>query len=96
MADQRPYHDLKPAGRARSFSLPARKWREILFVGAMRLDEDGFYRRDPDRPMPPLREPWLFAEGGRFRAERIPDPRPIDPKHPRRRDRSRILLTPLD
>ena len=94
MPDETPYFDLRPAG-AGSFTLPARKWREIVFVRAMRQDEDGLWRRDPTRPMPPLREPDLFPEGRRFRAERLPDPRPQDPVHPRRRPRDRILLTPL-
>ena len=98
MPDEGPYRDLRPVGDAGAFSLPLRKWREILFVGAMREDEDGLHVRDPARPLPPLSEARFFAPGKRFRAERLPDSRSgaPDPRNPRRRDRSRILLTPLD
>ncbi len=97
MADDRPFHDLRKVGPAGAFSLPFRKWREILFVGAMRRGEDGLYRRDPNRPMPPLREPDLFPEAVAFRAEALPDAGAgrADPKNPRRRERGRILLTPV-
>ncbi len=96
MPDEGPYRDLKPVGGG-SFHLPARKWREILFVGAMREEGDGLYVRDPARPLPPLRESELFAPERRFSAEILPDPRPGTPdlRNPRRRDRSRVLLTPV-
>lgn len=51
------------------FSIPELKWRELLFVGALRPDGDGFVR-DPARPLPPFRIPDLFPEGVRFRIER--------------------------
>ena len=97
MPDPGPFHDLKPVGDQGAFHLPVRKWREILFVGAMRETEDGLYVRDPSRPLPPLRDPGLFASGSRFRAEKIPDPPAGNPDllNPRIRDRSRILLTPV-
>lgn len=74
-----------------------RKWREILFIGAMRETEGGLYVRDPSRPLPPMREPEYFAADKRFRAERLPDPREgrADPRNPRMRDRARVLLTPV-
>ena len=51
------------------FSIPELKWRELLFVGAMRRDGDGFVR-DPARPLPPFRQEGLFPEGVVLRAER--------------------------
>jgi hypothetical protein len=51
------------------FSIPALKWRELLFVGALR-GEDGFFMRDPARPLPPFRLPDLFPEGVRLQVER--------------------------
>jgi len=51
------------------FSIPELKWRELLFVGALRADGDAFVR-DPDRPLPAFRAPDLFAVGQRFRAVR--------------------------
>jgi hypothetical protein len=51
------------------FSIPELKWRELVFVGALRPDGDAFVR-DPARPMPPFRDGDLFPEGKRFRAER--------------------------
>ena len=98
MPDRGPFHDLQRVGDRGAFSVPIRKWREILFVGAMRAIEDGLYVRDPSRPLPPMREPEYFAAGKRFRAERLPDPREgrADAQNPRLRDRSRVLLTPVD
>ena len=98
MPDRGPFHDLKPVGERGAFSVPVRKWREILFVGAMRETEDGLYVRDPSRPLPPMREPEYFSEGKRFRVERLPDPREgrADPLNPRIRDRGRVFLTPVD
>ena len=97
MSDRGPFHDLKPVGDRGAFSVPIRKWREILFVGAMRETGDGLYVRDPSRPLPPMRQPEYFAPGHRFRAERLPDPREgrADRLNPRIRDRSRVLLTPV-
>ncbi|MDE2972989.1 MAG: hypothetical protein OXU35_11825 [Acidobacteriota bacterium] len=98
MSDPGPFHDLRPVGDRGAFSVPLRKWREILFVGAMRETEDGIYVRDPSRPLPPMRQPGYFAEGRRFRAEPLADPKEgrSDPLNPRIRDRSRVLLTPVD
>lgn len=52
-----------------AFSLPELKWRELLFVGALRAEGDGFVR-DPARPLPEFKRPGLFPEGVRFRAAR--------------------------
>ncbi|HWX25692.1 MAG TPA: hypothetical protein VN083_11640 [Vicinamibacteria bacterium] len=49
------------------FSIPALKWRELLFVGAVRPDGDGFVR-DVSRPLPPFLIPGLFPAGVRFHA----------------------------
>ena len=97
MADDRPYENVLPQAADGSFTLPLRKWREIVFVGAMKPDRAGFFARDASRPLPPMRDPDRFAEGIRFRAEQLPEPpsaRPPDPKNPRLRDRRRVRLTP--
>ena len=49
------------------FTIPSLKWRELLFVGALRLDGDA-YVRDPARPLPSFRLPDLFPAGRRFEA----------------------------
>jgi hypothetical protein len=51
------------------FSIPDLKWRELVFVGALRPDGAAWIR-DPSRPLPPFRVPGLFPEGARFRIER--------------------------
>jgi hypothetical protein len=51
------------------FSIPELKWRELVFVGALRAEGD-LWVRDPFRPLPPFRIADLFPEGSRFRAER--------------------------
>jgi hypothetical protein len=50
------------------FSIPSLKWRELLFVGALRAQDDHFVR-DSARPMPPFRRGDLFPVGRRFRVE---------------------------
>jgi hypothetical protein len=68
MADEeRPFEDVQVT--ADGFSIPELKWRELLFVGAMR-GEGGTFVRDPSRPLPPFRIPELFPEGQRFTATR--------------------------
>jgi hypothetical protein len=66
MADeQRPFEDVRET--ADGFSIPELKWRELLFVGALRRDGEAFVR-DPSRPLPPFRLAGLFPEGVRFAA----------------------------
>jgi hypothetical protein len=67
MPDQTPFEDVLKDERG--FSIPELKWRELVFIGALRPDGDGFVR-DPDRPLPGLREGELFPVGFRFRATR--------------------------
>ena len=62
---QDPFADVRPAPGG--FSIPELKWRELLFVGAMRPEGDGFVR-DPARPLPPFRQEGLLPEGVVFRA----------------------------
>jgi hypothetical protein len=50
------------------FSIPELKWRELLFIGALRRDGEAFVR-DPARPLPPFARPGLFPEGARFSSE---------------------------
>ena len=68
MVDQRPFEDVRE-GRG-GFSIPELKWRELLFVGALRREGD-LYVRDPGRPLPPFRIPDLFPDGAAFTA--VPD-----------------------
>ena len=69
MADEeRPYEDVRPVPGG--VSIPELKWRELLFVGALRA-EGGTFVRDPSRPLPPFRDPGLFPEGVRFTASRV-------------------------
>ena len=63
--DQKPFEDvvLTPDG----LSLPVLKWRELLFIGALREDGDAFVR-DAARPMPPFAAGDLLPVGARFAA----------------------------
>jgi hypothetical protein len=65
--EQEPFADVKVASDG--FSIPELKWRELLFIGALRRDGDA-YVRDPSRPLPPFRVPDLFPEAAQFRIER--------------------------
>ena len=66
MADeQRPFEDIRET--ADGFSIPELKWRELLFVGALRPDGDAFVR-DASRPIPPFRVADPFPDGARFTA----------------------------
>jgi hypothetical protein len=69
MVDESPY--LNVVGERPSFSLPRRKWRELLFVGAL-VPSGEFFVRNPERPLPPFRDPDLFPEGVCFRV--APEP----------------------
>jgi hypothetical protein len=75
--DQSPFADVRdePGG----FSIPQLKWRELLFVGAIRREGQTFVR-DQSRPLPPFARAGLFPDGVRLAAE------PIGP---------RILVRPL-
>jgi hypothetical protein len=50
------------------FSIPELKWRELVFVGAVRPEGDHWVR-DPSRPLPAFRIPGLFQVGTRLRVE---------------------------
>jgi hypothetical protein len=63
--EQRPFEDVRET--ADGFSIPELKWRELLFVGALRREGEAFVR-DPSRPLPPFRIADLFPEGARFAA----------------------------
>jgi hypothetical protein len=66
MADeQRPFEDVRET--ADGFSIPELKWRELLFVGALRREGEGFVR-DASRPLPPFKVAGLFPDGVRFTA----------------------------
>jgi tRNA/rRNA methyltransferase len=64
---ERPYFDVVPT--AEGFSIPELKWRELLFVGALRADGDEFVR-DPGRPLPAFASAGLFAAGVRYAVSR--------------------------
>lgn len=72
MKRQEPFADVRllPDG----FWLPDLKWRELLFIGALRADGDA-YVRDPARPLPPFVLGDLFPEGVRFRVAARDGPR---------------------
>ena len=67
MEDQEPFADVIVCEGG--FSLPDLKWRELLFIGALRAD-GGAFVVDPSRPMPPFQIADLFPEGARYRADR--------------------------
>ena len=50
------------------FTIPALKWRELVFIGAVRKEDSGLFVRDPARPMPPFRREGLFPDGQRYAA----------------------------
>lgn len=53
------------------FDLPDLKFRELLFVGALKPSRgEGCYERDISRPLPLFREPDLIPSGVLFRVER--------------------------
>lgn len=66
MVEEAPYANVH--GDEDVFRLPRRKWRELLFIGAMVPDGD-LFTRDPNRPLPAFRDPNLFPEGAHFRVE---------------------------
>lgn len=65
MVDERPFEDVRPCEVG--FSIPELKWRELLFVGALRAEGPAFVR-DVSRPLPLFALPDLFPAGVRFRA----------------------------
>lgn len=67
MDDQSPFADV--VIEEDGFSLPELKWRELLFIGAMRAEGECFVR-DTRRPLPPFRIEDLFPPGVKFSAER--------------------------
>lgn len=70
MADeQQPFADVREE-EGGTISIPELKWRELVFIGALREAADGGYERDPARPMPPFRTGDLFPAGVRFVPER--------------------------
>ena len=68
--EQEPFADVKITSDG--FSIPDLKWRELLFIGALRREGDAFVR-DPSRPLPPFRVPGLFPESVRFLVAREGD-----------------------
>ncbi len=64
MVDETPFWNVER--EKTGLCLPKRKWRELLFIGALVKKGDAFVR-DPSRPMPAFRDPNLFPEGVSFR-----------------------------
>jgi GNAT superfamily N-acetyltransferase len=91
MSDERPFADIVWSGQG--FSLPELKWRELVFVGALRPDGDG-YVRDPARPISRFLGPEPFPPAVRLRVEHrggrvwvtpagpVPREAHLDPDHP--------------
>jgi hypothetical protein len=65
--DPTPFADVRLL--TRGFSIPELKWRELLFIGALKPDGDCFVR-DPERPLPPFEIADLFPAGARLRVSR--------------------------
>ncbi len=63
--DRTPFEDVRLIEGG--FSIPELKWRELLFIGALRPEGDT-YVRDLARPLPEFALPGLFPEGQRLRA----------------------------
>jgi hypothetical protein len=63
--ERRPFEDV--VRFEGGFSIPELKWRELLFVGALRA-EAGLFVRDPARPLPPFLHADLFPDGAAFEA----------------------------
>jgi hypothetical protein len=70
MVDERPFENVKREGS--SFLLPRRKWRELLFIGAL-VPQGELYIRDPSRHMPAFRDPDLIPDGVLFRVHPAED-----------------------
>lgn len=68
MDEQSPFADVRVAEDG-SFSIPELKWRELVFVGALRQRGD-LWVRDAARPLPPFRIPDLFPPGAAFEVRR--------------------------
>ena len=65
-----PFEDVETT--ADGFSIPDLKWRELVFIGALRAEGDHFVR-DATREMPPFRREGLFPPGARFAVTRRGD-----------------------
>ena len=65
--DQSPFADVELFEGG--FSLPELKWRELLFIGALKKSGD-HYVRDRTRPLPAFQIPDLFPDDVRLRASR--------------------------
>ena len=63
MVDERPFEDV--VYTEHGFSIPTLKWRELLFVGALRAEGD-HYVRDPSRSLPPFRDESLFPPDAQY------------------------------
>jgi hypothetical protein len=61
--EQVPFTDVQL--EADGLWLPELKWRELLFVGALRREGES-YVRDPARPLPAFAVPDLFPAGASF------------------------------
>jgi hypothetical protein len=64
--EQSPFADVRDEDGG--FSIPELKWRELLFIGAVRRVGEAFVR-DPARPLPAFARPGLFPEGVPFLAD---------------------------
>jgi hypothetical protein len=65
--DQQPFADV--VMEEDGFSIPDLKWRELVFIGALRA-EGAHFVRDPTRALPPFERADLFPLGTRFEVTR--------------------------
>lgn len=63
--DEKPFEDVQLTEDG--WILPSLKWRELLFIGALRPEGDDFVR-DVARPMPPFAVGEIFPPDMRFSA----------------------------
>ena len=65
--DETPFADVVLLDHG--FSIPELKWRELLFIGALRAAGE-YFVRDASRALPRFALGDLFPAGGRFRVAR--------------------------
>ena len=60
---EKPFLDIR--GDKTSFTIPRKKWRELLFIGAMVPDGE-YFVRNPSRLLPAFQVSDIFPTGVRY------------------------------